>query len=77
MDRKTTEQGIKPKAASGAASRMSLVLQGKLVRPRGFEPLTSCSGGKRSIQLSYGRAILILAGAEPDCIQQASRSGLS
>jgi hypothetical protein len=32
-----------------------------MVRPSGFEPPTFCSGGKRSIQLSYGRTSMKLA----------------
>jgi hypothetical protein len=31
-----------------------------LVRPERFELPTYCSGGNRSIQLSYGRALLMI-----------------
>ncbi len=38
-----------------ASVRQSMYVAETLVRPARFERATSCSGGKHSIQLSYGR----------------------
>jgi hypothetical protein len=57
MDRNWAKQGVKPGSALQGVVRMCFVLQRILVRPARFELATSCSGGKRSIQLSYGRVL--------------------
>ena len=53
---------LRHRISSGGVRRsgsQEIVDLAELARPKGFEPLTYASGGRRSIQLSYGRACLI------------------
>ena len=47
-----------------------------LARPEGFEPPTLCFEGRYSIQLSYGREVLILLDWHPrvECSNSPARS---
>ena len=49
-------RGRKQDAVGDSGEIYQLCMRGVLVRPERFELPTYCSGGNRSIQLSYGRA---------------------
>ena len=54
---------------SGRFLRLASQLAEKVARPEGFEPPTLCLEGRRSLQLSYGRAACV-----PDVVAGRARS---
>ncbi len=53
--REGSPKGVPIRLKSYAKLKTIVFIRG-LARPEGFEPPTLCSGGTRSIHLSYGRA---------------------